>query len=433
VIKKCILGLFCCLFIWQISYAEPLSSVEKEMVNYIQKNSASQISLLEKIVNINSGTQNPAGVYQVGEILRPSFEAMGFKTQWAELPPSMKHAGALIAEHKGCKNGNRILLIGHLDTVFPGNSTFQKFERHGNIATGPGVIDDKGSVLVMLYALKALDHANGLNDATITVVLMGDEEDSAKPTTISRKSLIELGKKSDIALDFEPGTGLNLAAIARRGISSFTIAVTGSEAHSSVIFSPDVGYGSSFELARIVDQIRTQLSKEKYLTISPNMMLSGTLITHNKNFTEAQIQSKNNIVAKNAVIHSDLRFISGEQQIMAENKIKKIVANHLPGTKAEVSFLAGIPAMPPTLANRALLKKLSSVNVDLGLGSVEAIDPGARGAGDISHVASVVSANLVGLGAVGNDMHTEKESIDLASLPLVTERAAIFIYRLTQS
>lgn len=415
-----------CLLFLNNAYA--LSQTEKEIVSYVKQEKKSQIQLLEKLVNINSGTNNVSGVKKIGEIIRPQFEKLGFQTHWENLPLPMTHAGALVATHKG--QGKNILLIGHLDTVFSKKSSFQKFFRKGNTAYGPGVIDDKGGVVVILYALKALQHAKALKNASITVVLVGDEEDSAKPTSISRKFLIEIGKKSAFALDFEPASSLHSAAVGRRGISSFTITSKGQDAHSSLIFSEEIGAGAIFELTRILDEIRSELKKEKYLVFSPAIILGGTNIHYAENFTEGMVQSKKNIVAKNAMVHSDLRFISEEQHKAAEDTITKIVAKHLPGTKASVTFKPGIPSMKITDGNLQLLNKYSKVSEDLGQGKVSALGPEARGAGDISHVAAFVPQNLIGLGPVGYDMHSENESIMLESLPIATERAAILINRL---
>lgn len=191
---------------------------ETQIKAYIAKQQSEQLSLLEKMVNINSGTANIAGVRQIGEILKPLFEQLGFKTYWVEEPSDMNRAGTLVAEHLGTR-GKRILIIGHLDTVFAKESLFQKFERHGDKATGPGVIDDKGGDVVILYALKSLQDANVLDGMNISVVLTGDEEDSGKPTHISRKPLFKAAQQSDVALGFEWATLPNTVTIARRGVA----------------------------------------------------------------------------------------------------------------------------------------------------------------------------------------------------------------------
>lgn len=139
---------------------------------------------------------------------------------------------------------------------------------------------------------------------------------------------------------------------------------------------------------------------------------------------------KKNVIARIAMANGDLRFLTPEQKATAEKNMTDIVKKHLPGTNATIRFIDGIPAMPPTAANQQLLKKYSQVSQDLGYGAIAALDPGLRGAGDISYIADKVSANLVGLGAMGTGDHSTNETIDLHSLPIQSQRAAILIYRL---
>src|SRR3990167_2853982 len=405
-----------------------LSAVEKQISEYITQQKDEQLSLLEKLININSGTANISGVHQVGEILRLQFEQLGFKTRWVEEPTNMHRAATLIAERKGT-TGKKLLLIGHLDTVFPKDSLFQKFERHENIATGPGVIDDKGGDVVILYALKALQVAHALDNATITVVLTGDEEDSGKPTSISRKPLFDAAQNSDIALDFEWAITSDTATIARRGIANWVLEAQGNEAHSSEIFQKSAGYGAIFELTRILNTMLTQLSVKKYLSFSPGLIFGGTTINYDKSNSQGTAFGKGNVIARAAMTKGDLRFLTADQKLDAEKRILAIVKKHLPGTTASINFQDGIPAMPPSSSNLELLEKYSRASNDLGYGSIKPLDPGVRGAGDISHIASIVSANLAGLGALGTGAHSIKETLNIDSLPIQTQRAALLIYR----
>jgi glutamate carboxypeptidase len=406
------------------------TSIETQISHYVSTQQQEQLSLLEKLVNINSGTTNIAGVHQIGELLRPQFEELGFKVHWAEEPAHMQRAGTLIAEHPG-NRGKRLLLIGHLDTVFPLSSPFQHFKLTEHFATGPGVIDDKGGDVTILYALKALQAANVLKNADITVVLTGDEEDSGKPTSISRKPLIDVAKNSDIALDFEWAITLDTATIARRGITNWVLTTAGNETHSSEIFQEKVGFGAVYELVRILDTMRIQLANEKYLSVNPGLILAGTTINYDKTNSQGTAFGKGNVIAKTAMSKGDLRFLTTEQKINAEKKISAIVNSHLPVTNALIAFQDGIPAMPPSLANTALLEKYSQASIKLGSGTVKQLDPGSRGAGDISHIASLVSASLAGLGPVGTGAHSDQETLDIHSLPVQTKRAALLIYWLT--
>ena len=420
------------MLFFSTSRADSLSVIEKQISKYITQQKDEQLSLLEKLVNINSGTGNISGIRQVGEILRLQFEQLGFKTRWVEEPANMHRAATLIVERKGTA-GKKLLLIGHLDTVFPKDSLDQKFERHGNIATGPGVIDDKGGDVVILYALKALQAAHALDNTTITVVLTGDEEDSGKPTTISRKPLFDAAYDSDIALDFEWAITSNTATIARRGITNWILETQGNEAHSSEIFQKSAGYGAIFELTRILNAMLTQLSGEKYLSFSPGLIFGGTTINYDKNKSQGSVFGKGNVIARTAMTKGDLRFLTVHQKLDAEKRILAIVKNHLPGTSASINFQDGIPAMPPSSSNLDLLKKYSRVSSDLEYGAIKPLDPGARGAGDISHIASIVSSNLAGLGALGTGAHSTKETLNIDSIPIQTQRAALLIYRLTHA
>lgn len=411
-------------------FAATLSPLELKLKEYIDAHTDEQLVLLEKLVNVNSGTANIKGVKTVGEILRPFFVKLGFKTEWRYEPQSLQRAPTLIAKREGT-NGKRILIIAHLDTVFAKNSPFQRFQRKNNKAKGPGVLDDKGGIVVLLYALKALDKEKALENTTITIALMGDEEDSGKPTSISRKPLVDAAKESDVAIDFEPAVTLETATIARRGVSHWSIETQGYEAHSSAIFHKDVGAGAIFELARILNAMREKLQIEQDLTFNPGLVLGGTKIEYNKITSEGTVFGKQNVVAKKALATGDFRFLTDARRQYFEKNLNDIIKNHLPNTKAVVTFESGIPPMPPTKNNLILLEKYSKVSVDLDLGVIKPLPASLRGAGDISHIAHIVPANLSGLGVMGIGAHSVIETIDLSSLPIQTKRAAVFIYRLT--
>ncbi|MBE3076509.1 MAG: M20/M25/M40 family metallo-hydrolase, partial [Actinobacteria bacterium] len=140
---------------------------------------------------------------------------------------------------------------------------------------------------------------------------------------------------------------------------------------------------------------------------------------------------KDNIIAPKVYARGDLRFISREQEAKARAAMRSIVAKHLPGTSATITFEDGNPAMPPTKGNYALLATLNSVSRALGQGPIEALDPGQRGAGDISFISDYVDA-LDGLGVIGMRSHSPDERVDLRSIGSATERAALLIYRLTR-
>ena len=403
-----------------------LSPVERKIRDYVRAHEAEQIALLEKAVNISSGTLNLQGVRSVGRLFEPQFSSIGFDAQWVALPDAVGRAGHFFAEHKGTR-GKRLLLIGHLDTVFEGDG--ERFVRYDTLAAGAGSSDMKGGDMVILYALKALQSVGALDGTRIIVALTGDEEDAGALFDVSRKPLIDAAKRSDIALGFEEDAGKG--TIARRGMGGWQLVVTGRQAHSSGIFSPGASYGAIYEAARILDQFREKLSGEKYLTFNPAVIVGGTDVTYDSSRIAGTAAGKDNIIAPKVYARGDLRFISRDQEAKAREQMRAIVAEHLPGTSATITFEDGNPAMPPTKGNYALLATLDSVSRALGQGPVEPLDPGQRGAGDISFVSDYVDA-LDGLGVIGMRSHTPDERVNLKSIAPATERAAILIYRLTR-
>jgi glutamate carboxypeptidase len=347
------------------------------------------------------------------------------------MPEEMNRAGHLFASIEGTK-GKRLLLIGHLDTVFEKNSPFQAFEQiNDSMAYGPGANDMKGGDVVVLYALKALSNLNLLNKSTITVAFTGDEESTGKPLSISRKELIEAAKKSDIALGFETATGFNNATIARRGASGWKVEVEGVRAHSSGVFSERTGAGAIFEMSRILHRFYDEVRGEEYLTFNPGNLMGGTFVDYDAKASGGSVFGKTNVVAQKAIVHGGLRFISEEQKENARAKMRAIVAENLPQTKATISFTDSYPAMGPTAGNQAVLEELNKVSLALGQGGVSAYDPGRRGAADISFVADYVDG-LDGLGTMGRGAHTPQETVNLKTINDLIQRTALLIYRLTR-
>lgn len=421
-----------CLVACPAPPAVALDATEARIVEAVEARSEEAIAALEEIVNINSGTMNPEGVRRVGDYFSRELKALGFTTRWIEQPPELQRGGHLFAELDGDR-GKRVLMIGHLDTVFEPDSPFQTFRREGDIAYGPGTEDMKGGNLVILYALKALHDAGALDNARIIVALTGDEENPGKPVEVSRRNLIEAGRRSDIALGFEAGVrDLRTATIARRGASEWTLEVTAEPAHSSGIFRPGISPGAIFEATRILDTFYSQLRGEEYLTFNPGTILGGTSVDYDSLANRGTAFGKTNIIAETAVVHGDLRFLSEEQKERAREKMRAIVNLSLPGTEAEISFWDGYPAMFPTDGNHDLLAQFEGVSRDLGFGDLEILDPGQRGAADISFVAADVEASLAGLGVVGWKGHTVDEHIDLTTLSANAKRVAVLIYRLTR-
>jgi len=412
-----------------------LNAIESTMVDFIDATNQEAETLLIESVNINSGSMNFAGVRAVAEHLAPHFSSIGFTTRFED-GSSWERAGHLIAEHHGSGAGPKLLLIGHLDTVFEPDSPFQTFERlDAERAIGPGIADMKGGNIIILQALRALDAAGVLEPMDITVVFTGDEELSGRPLELSKKAILDAAEYADIALGFENGDGdPSTANISRRGSSGWTLNVTGKPAHSSQIFREDIGPGAIYETARILMFFYQNLQEEQDLTFNPGRILGGTQISHEEDEASTGTAfGKNNVVAESALVTGDLRAVSPEQLQRARQRMTAIVADNFPHTSATISFSDGYPPLAPTEGNAALLTVYSQASQDLGLGVVDPVNPRLAGAADVSFTTGLVEQAIDGLGMSGSNGHTVDEMGLMSALPNQSKRAALLIYRLSQT
>lgn len=407
-----------------------LSEIETRLVETIDGEAEQAIALLERLVNINSGTMNLEGVRAVGRVLSDEFEAIGFETEWVD-GAAFDRAGHLVARHG--TRGPHLLLIGHLDTVFEPESPFQSFERDGDRAAGPGVVDMKGGDVVILYALRALRAVGALDDVTITVVMTGDEERSGRPLALSKAAVVDAADAADIALAFENGdSDPATAVVARRGSTGWRLDVRGRPAHSSQLFQPEVGAGAIYEASRILTGFYTRLAGEPLLTFNPGAMIAGTDVSYDAPSAGGTAFGKSNVVAEHATVTGDLRTITLEQLEEARSVMRFVAGQSLPGTSAEITFDDGYPPLAPSEGNRRLLAMFDQVSRDLGAGPVTAVDPRNAGAADVAFTTGLVEMAIDGLGPGGGNDHTVDEWIDLPTLALQTRRAAVLIARLAR-
>lgn len=413
-----------------------LSAVERRLARHVEAHEAEALALLERAVNLNSGTMNFEGVRAVGELFREPLARLGFAVRFTDGAP-FGRAGHLVATRPGRPGATKVVLIGHLDTVFEKDSPFQRYERLPGDpprAKGPGTTDMKGGNVILVQALAALAAERLLDGLDVRVVLMGDEEDSGAPLALARADLIAAAEGADVALGFEDGDGsFDHAVIARRSSSGWTLRVKGRAAHSSQIFREGYGAGAVFELARILDGFRRELAAEANLTFNPGVVLGGTALELDRTALRGTVSGKDNVIAQEAVATGDLRTLSPEQHASVKARMTAIVAAHLPETSAEIVFDDGYPPMAPTAGNRELLALFDQASRDLGFGEVQAVDPRKAGAADISFVATRVKRALDALGLKGTGGHTAEETADLSTLGKQTQRVAVLLARLARA
>jgi glutamate carboxypeptidase len=372
-------------------------------------------------------------VKDVGAILRGELDDLNFHTRWVDMPAEMQRAGHLFGKLDG-NRGKKLLLIGHLDTVFEPDDAFQDFVRDGSKVTGPGVEDMKSGNVIIIYALKALKHAGVLDGMQIVVAYTGDEETTGRPLDVARGDLIAAGKWADVALGFESGIdrgGEEWVTISRRSSSRWCLEVTGKQAHSAGVFNNKNGAGAIFEAARILNGFYDEVRGEEYLTFNAGTIIGGTEVEADCGSHRGSASGKTNIIANRAIVRGDMRTISYEQLQRARGAMRAVVAQNLPVTTASITFEDSYPAMAPTEGNQELGEMLSRINQDLGRRAMPVLDASRRGAADISFVAPYTSG-LAGMGAYGKAGHTPNESLDLTSIPIAIQRAAILMYRLSR-
>lgn len=410
------------------------NKTERKIVKAVDAHTEESLELLKKAVNINSGTMNFEGVREVGLLFKVELDKLGFKTELTS-GDAYGRAGHLIATKTGKSSAPKIMLIGHLDTVFELDSPFQEYKMlNDSIMKGPGVSDMKGGDVIIILAIKALKEAGVLDDMNLEIVMTGDEEKSGKPLELSKQALIEAAKRADIALGFENADGNPKTIVtSRRGSTDWELRVNGKPAHSSQIFTDNVGVGAIYEASRILNEFYQQLSKEENLTFNPGFIIGGTSLEPNTALTGGSALGKTNVVAQEVIVRGDLRATSIEQLQRAKDLMISISSHNYNGTTAEISFNnGGYPPLKATTGNEALLEKYNKVSQNLGFGTVTAVNPRYAGAADVSFTAGYVDMAIDGLGLTGGaDDHTINETGNLNNVSRQAKRAAVLLFRLS--
>lgn len=408
-----------------------LSRTERRIAAAVDRGAPAALALLERAVNLNSGTMNFEGVRAVGRLFEPEFASLGFATRWVD-GAAWGRAGHLVATRPGRGDGPRVLLIGHLDTVFERDSPFQRYEAlTDSTARGPGVIDMKGGDVIMLLALRSLAEARVIDRLELTAVLTGDEEKAGEPLELARRDLVEAADWADVAIGFEDGDGdPRHVVIARRGASGWRLRASGQPAHSSLIFREETGSGAIYEAARILAAFHDSLAHERYLTVNPGVILGGTSVTFDDQASRGTAFGKSNVIAESTTVAGDLRTLSIEQRERARATMQRIVSASPPHAGATIEFEDGYPPLAPAAGNQRLLVMVDRASRDLGMGGVEAVDPARAGAADISFTEGRVEMALDAMGLKGGGGHTVKETALLGVLPVQAKRVALVLERL---
>ena len=368
--------------------AEPVKGVYERSVGY--KDEA--IQLLERLVNVDSGSGNTPGLDSVRGIAIEELQKLGGKI---ETFPATPHPGTnVVATFEG--NGTRkILLMAHMDTVFPdGTAKAKPFYIKDGRAYGPGVMDDKGGIVAGLYAIKILQAMNFKDYGRITFLLDTSEEvGSAGSTALIRR----VAKEHDAVLNLEPGRPADGLVVWRKGSATALIEVKGRAAHAGV--APQDGRNAATEVAHQVLQLGKLGDAEKLTTV---------------NFTVLTANGATNVIPENASAKGDVRAVTREEFDRVERDLARVSRNTLvPDTQVKTTLTRGLPPMPRTPQSEALIKTAEAIYAEIGK---KLTIEGSGGAADASLAADVGVPTLDGFGIVGGGIHTPDEYAEVGSV-----------------
>lgn len=400
-----------------------LNADEQALVDWLPSREQEMVELLEQLTITNSGSMNKAGVGEIAEFFSAELGQLGFGVttlpgERIDMPScpgsdySIDVADHLLATKPG--NGTRLLLMGHMDTVFPPFAPFQDFRRDGDTIYGPGVADMKGGLVVMLYALKALDEAGDLDDMAITVLLNSDEEIGSLS---SRKFLEQQAREHDYGLVYE-STGTDTLVRERKGLGQARFVVNGVASHAGG--AHEQGRSAIKELAYKIVEIENMTDYETGLTVNVGVVSGG----------EAR-----NTIAPCAEAFVDLRYPTPEHGEQARQQFESIFSQvySYPVDSGELSTDSWVNLhRPPKIATAEsdyLLEKTRSIGRLLGQ-ELGVTDSG--GGTDGSLTQAVGLPTLDSLGIAGTGAHSNREQARLSSLVERAQLSAVLIRRLSQ-
>lgn len=413
---------FCALLQPALAQVEPaINAEEQELVNWLESQEDEMIALLERLTNINSGSLNKEGVDELAAFFASELRALGFTT--SSLPgdviampscPGSNYnidvADHLLATRSG--DSSRLLLMGHLDTVFPPDSPFQTFRREGDTMYGPGVADMKGGLVIMLFALKALAEFGQLDGMSMSILLNSDEE---MGSLSSRKFLEEQAREHDWGLVYE-SSGTNNLTRQRKGLGQARFVVNGRASHAGG--AHEQGRSAIKELAYKIVEIENMTNYESGVTVNVGIVSGG----------EAR-----NTVAPCAEALVDLRYPEPQQGIDAAAQFESIFSEVLsyPVDSGEITTESWInlhrPPKIPTEESDYLMDKARDIGRLLGQ-ELGVTDSGGGTDGSLTQAVGLPTQDS--LGVAGTGAHSNREEARVSSLVERAQLSAVLLQRL---
>jgi glutamate carboxypeptidase len=377
-----------------------------DFLSLISVNLPDYLRDLEMLVNLDCGTHNKAGVDAVARIVRERVREFGAEV--LDLPQE-KYGDMLYARWRG-KGTARIVMIGHMDTVYSDGAAAQfPFHRRGTHWMGPGINDMKAGLLAGIYAARAVTQS-GFDGFAEIGLFCNSEEEVGSP--VSRDVYPQYARGADAALVLEPARDAPRGAIvsARKGVGTYRLTVRGKSAHAGV--EPDKGANAILALARYTEALHALNGLRPGATLNVGVVRGGT---------------RPNVIADYAEAEIDVRIVRAADAAPLEKAMRDALAREVvPGTSAELTGGMSNPPMEKTEASARLVALAQASARELGF---EIEDVATGGGSDGNYTAALGVPTIDGLGPVGGKSHNAQEEwIDEKSIvPRVAMLAGLIV------
>lgn len=363
-----------------------------DRLRYFEEKRQAMVQTIREFVAVESPSDNKVAADRMGALLAATFEALGGRPR---VHRAEDYADNLQIDFPGPQERKPVLLLGHFDTVYPlGTLANMPCRTEGDRLHGPGVLDMKTGIALMLYAIQALQAWHGTLPRPVTVFLVSDEEVGS---TSSRKITEALARSSAAVLVLEPAAGFRGAVkTARKGVGEYTLTVKGIAAHAGL--DPRKGHSAVVELARQITRIAQLNDLQNGITVNPGVIRGGT---------------RTNVIAAEAVVEIDARIKRAKQAKGLDRKMRSLK----PFDKhCQLVMEGGINRLPMerNAGVAALYKKAKKIAQQLDWSLEEAA---VGGGSDGNFTAGIGIPTLDGMGGVGDGAHAVHEHILISELP----------------
>jgi glutamate carboxypeptidase len=372
-----------------LSYARPDARVFAAAKTCEQKARA----LLQQLVQIDSGTGDVAGLAAMGTTLKADLESLGANVERVPaVPPAV--GDNVVATLTGTGKG-RILLIAHMDTVFPHGTAAQRpYRVVGERGIGPGAGDDKAGIVTAVCALRILHELNYRNYARITLILNSNEETGSVGT---RDLIRAKAKESDAAINLERGVPPDGLEVTRKGSAVITVEIIGRAAHSGL--EPEKGRNAIIEASHQALQLGSLADSAKETTVNVTTIQGGNAI---------------NVIPDHAVIKADVRAFTPEEFDRVETGLQTLAGNTIvPDVQVKASMTRNFPPWPPAASTDALLARAQKLYAEIG-GHLAGVPVGSSA--DVAFAAETGTPSIDGVAILGGGAHGVDDYADLSSI-----------------